>query len=362
MRQNRILIAVTVAAVWIALACFAWFGSKTEVSLAERRQLEQMPDLTTENLLSGRFMSKFELFTQDQFPMRDRFRQLKALFSYDILRRGDNNGIYLAEGSAAKLEYPLKESSVDGAVRKFQKIYDQYLTGSSRILFSVVPDKSYYLAARNGYPAMDYERLYERIREIPWADYVDITDCLDADCYYSTDTHWMQERILPAAEKILAALGVNGTDNYTITALERPFYGVYYGQAALPMEPETMYLLESETLAGCTVTNYETGKTSPVYDLDKLSSRDLYDVFLSGAVSILTIENPAGPAGKELILFRDSFGSSLAPLLVPGYSKITLVDTRYIPSDLLGNYLDFHGQDVLFLYSPMVLNQSTMLK
>lgn len=360
--KRKYTYTAAVAAVWLVLALIAWFGPRTDISLAERRQLEQMPDITTDNLLSGRFMSKFELFTQDQFPLRDRFRQMKALFSYDVLRRGDNNGIYLAEGSAAKLEYPLKESSVDGAVRKFQKIYARYLADSSRILFSVVPDKSFYLAARNGYPAMDYERLFGKIREIPWAEYVDITDCLDADCYYATDTHWRQELILPVAERLGAALEAEVEDDYTLTTLGRPFYGVYYGQAALPMEPETMYLLESETLAGCTVTNYETQKTGKVYDPDQLESRDLYDVFLSGAVSILTVDNPAGPEGRELILFRDSFGSSLAPLLVPGYSKITLVDTRYIPADLLGNYLDFHGQDVLFLYSPMVLNQSTMLK
>lgn len=360
--KRRYLYISAVAAVWLVLALTAWFCPKSDISLAERRQLEQMPEFTAENLLDGRFMSRFELFTQDQFPLREQFRQMKALFSYRVLHRGDNNGIYLVDGFAAKLEYPLKESSVEGAIRKFQKLYDRYLTESSKILFSVVPDKGFYLARQNGYPAMDYDRLFEMVQEIPWAEYADITDCLDADCYYATDTHWRQERILPVAEKLGTALGADVVDKYSLTALDRPFYGVYYGQAALPMEPESMYLLESETLAGCTVTNYETGDTRPVYDLSKLESRDLYDVFLSGAVSILTIENPAAPEGRELILFRDSFGSSLAPLLVPGYSKITLVDTRYIPADLLGNYLDFHGQDVLFLYSPMVLNQSTMLK
>jgi len=59
---------------------------------------------------------------------------------------------------------------------------------------------------------------------------------------------------------------------------------------------------------------------------------------------------------RELILFRDSFGSSIAPLLLDGYSKITLVDTRYIHPDLLGKFVDFRGCDVLFLYSILVLN------
>jgi hypothetical protein len=89
---------------------------------------------------------------------------------------------------------------------------------------------------------------------------------------------------------------------------------------------------------------------------------DAYDVFLSGATALTTIENPHNVTGKELIIFRDSFGGSIAPLLLEEYSKITLVDTRYINSVLLPDYVDFHGQDVLFLYSTLVVNSSNILK
>jgi len=58
------------------------------------------------------------------------------------------------------------------------------------------------------------------------------------------------------------------------------------------------------------------------------------------------------------VLFRDSFGSSIAPLFLENYSKITLVDLRYISKDVLENYIEFDKQDVLFLYSTLVLNQN----
>lgn len=362
MKKINTYSAAAVAALWLALTIFLWFGSRTDVSEAERRKLESFPTLSMETVLDGRFMRKFETFTQDQFPVRDAFRSLKARFSYDVLHRLDNNGIYIADGYAAKLEYPLNESSVMGAMAKFQKMNDTWLQNCGKVLFCVVPDKGYYLAEQHGYPSMDYTRLFELVQAQDWAEYVDLTDCLSAESYYRTDTHWRQEKLLPAAEKIAAALGVEIGDAYTVTALERPFYGVYYGQAALPMEPEIMYCMESETIAGCTVTNYETGKASAVYDPTKLNSRDLYDVFLSGAVSLLTIENPAADSSRELLIFRDSFGSSLAPLLIPGYHKITLIDIRYLPADMLAQYIEISNQDVLFLYSPLVLNHSTMLK
>ena len=50
---------------------------------------------------------------------------------------------------------------------------------------------------------------------------------------------------------------------------------------------------------------------------------------------MLTIENPDYNGTRALIVFRDSYGSSLIPLLVTGYSKVTVVDTRYISPKLL---------------------------
>lgn len=77
---------------------------------------------------------------------------------------------------------------------------------------------------------------------------------------------------------------------------------------------------------------------------------------------MLTIENPDYNGTRELIVFRDSYGSSLIPLLVTGYSKVTVVDTRYISPKLLNKYIEFKDQDVLFMYSTLIINNSTTLK
>ena len=148
------------------------------------------------------------------------------------------------------------------------------------------------------------------------------------------------------------------TEDFTVTELERPFYGVYYGQAALPMQPDTLCILENPLLKDCRVYNYVTEKYTQIYDMKKAEGKDLYEVYLSGAQSLLRIENPSASTDRELIVFRDSFGSSLTPLLVDDYKTVTLVDIRYINVELLGNYIDFHGQDVLFLYSTLVLNKN----
>ena len=365
-KKIRTVGVAAVVAIWASLVAFSWFGPKQEMSESERRPLAQLPKISPEAILNGKFMGEFEDFTLDQFPLRDTFRQVKSLFHYNVLGQKDNNDIYIVDGFAVKQEYPYHPASADHALGRFDHLYNKYLKDSGgKIFMTIVPDKGYYLGEGSGHLTMDYEAMFAAFRAgMPWAEFVDITDTLDAQDYYRTDTHWRQENLLDTAARLCEALGVAvpKPEDYTPAALERPFYGVYYGQAALPMDPETMYLLESELLKDCTVKDWESGKYNAVYDLSKLESKDLYDVFLSGSRSLLTIENPNAATDKELIIFRDSFGSSIAPLLVQDYAKVTLVDIRYIQIDMLDRFLEFNGQDVLFLYSTLVLNNSSTIK
>ena len=357
--KKKYIGVIALIVIWAGLALFAWFGPEKDISVAERRTLAKMPELTLDSIINGRFMGDFEDYTLDQFPLRDSFRSLKALNHRYVFGQKDNNGVYIADDHVAELEYPLDEESVDHALKQFNLIHDLYLQDAERVLVTVVPDKSYYLAEENGYPAMDHEALFTMVQEgMPWAEYVDITGALQLDDYYFTDTHWKQENIGPVAEVLADALGVTVEKEYTKTAIEKPFYGVYCGQAALPLKPDTMYLMESQLLKDCRVYNYTTGAYTDVYDMTRLESQDLYEVYLSGAQSLLRIENPNAATDKELIVFRDSYGSSLAPLLVQDYAAVTLVDARYILPQMMGRFVDFEGKDVLFMYSSLVLNKN----
>ena len=365
MKMNLRTVCMTaVVLLWASLTIAAWLLPEKDISEAERRPLAQTPEISLDTLLSGKFMEEFEDFSLDQFPLRDTFRRIKSLFHFNVLNQSDNNDIYIADGFAVKQEYPLNPESLYHAAERFNYLYEKYLTDSD-IYMAIVPDKGQYLAEGNDHLTLPFGKLNSILMDrMSWAVPINLYDSLEADDYYRTDVHWRQEHLFEAAATICKALGVTAPDvsNYTVTALERPFYGVYYGQAALPMEAETMYVLESELLKDCKVYDYESGTYTDVYNMDKLTSRDLYDVFLSGSRSLLTIENPHAEGDRELIIFRDSFGSSIAPLLVEDFSKVTLVDIRYIQIDVLDRFLDFHGQDVLMLYSVPVLNNSQTIK
>ena len=118
----------------------------------------------------------------------------------------------------------------------------------------------------------------------------------------------------------------------------------------------------NDTILNAKVNYFENKNINSVYVKENLNNVDKYDIFLDGASSYIEITNPNNTSGRELVIFRDSFGSSLAPLLIEAYSKITLIDTRYINKDTYLNMLEFTNQDILFLYSTLIVNSSSILK
>ena len=362
-------LAVTLSFLFLigVLCVFCLAQKPTAVSEAERRPLAQMPDFSVESLLNGRFFAGFDNYSVDQFPLRDTFRTLKAYVQTKLLNRNDNNGYYMANGFIGKTDYPLNSDSVDHAAERMQFLYDSYFkSGNHNVFYSVIPDKNYFLAEVNGYPVMDYTELLQTLAQQIGDDmtYIDIFPYLSIEDYYRTDTHWRQENLLHVAQALADALGVGGrlSQTYTQQSLT-PFYGVYSGQSGFSSDPETLRYLTNEVLENCTVYNTETGTTGKIYDLERFSGSDPYEVFLSGSQAILTIQNPANSSGDRLIIFRDSFGSSLTPLLVEAYSEIVLVDIRYVSSAFLGRFLELNGnEDVLFLYSTLVLGSSSAMK
>ncbi len=362
MEKNKSIIYVcAVAVLFFGLVAIAWLKPADDFSVTERRPLDQLPKLSADNILSGKFAEQFEEYSLDQFPFRDTFRSIKAMTHMYVFGQSDNNDVYMADGYVSKLDYPLSERALEKAVKKFQSIYANYIKGSdAQVYYSVIPDKNYFLAKENGYLAYDYEKMYGYLEDnLSDMTYIDITGALSVEDFYATDTHWRQDRILDVARTLGNAMGVSLQAEYEAVTLDTPFFGVYYGQLALPIGPDGITYLEHENFSDCTIINHENDKEISMYDLDKAVGRDPYEMFLSGSLSVITIDNPNAATDKELVIFRDSFGSSLVPLLVEGYAKITILDARYLNEAVIDKFVEFDKQDVLFIHCTSVINNQT---
>ena len=325
-----------------------------EVSRSERRRLAQLPPL------SSGFSDKLEEYMLDQFPLREQLRTVNSLVRLYGLGQADIHGIYLQGGGAFRMDGPLQEKQVRHAAAVFSAVQEKYFP-SLPAHYVIVPDKN--AKAETGRPRLDTETMRGIVREaLPGMTEIDIWDLLSADDYYKTDPHWRQERLLPVAAAICEALGADAPGTFTEKALS-PFYGAYYGQATLPMAPDTLTYLESADTKAAEVTGPELDGAQPVYRPELLDGTDGYDVFLSGAQAVLTVTSPNVHNGRHLVLFRDSFGSSLAPLLLGSFERITLVDLRYISAARLADYADLSdATDVLYLCSTAVWNNGGTLR
>lgn len=342
---------VLIFSVW----CFT--GKTPEYSESERRVLKKFPKVTVESISEGEFATDFEKYATDRFPLRDTFRSLKAYTRLYAFMQKDNNDLIVSSGHLSKLQYPANPVMIDHATELLTKVREANFK-DNKVYLTVIPDKNMYVAEGKGYLSMDYKQFMDDVKQrLPFAEYIDVSGLLAADDYYFTDTHWRQEEITDVAEHLANSMGKELNDKYTVNTLEYPFNGVYVGQSALNVKPDTLKYLTNDTINALKVEG-----ANAVYDMSKAQSKDPYEVFLSGNQPVVKITNPKNPDGGRLVIFRDSFASSITPLLCEAYSEITLVDLRYIQSGFVGHFVDFSDADILFMYSTVLLNDSLSMK
>ena len=350
------------------------------VSKTERRKLAKKPVFTVAAFWDGTYMEQLETYFSEQFPVRDGLRTVKAETETALLGKADTNGYFKVEDGIYHLEAELNEKKVGRVADSIEKLCTEQFQNADCYV-AVIPDKNYYLAAQcedagsenekwkgsilKHYPTLDYARLDEMIQaEIPSAQKINLYDKLHLEDYYRTDLHWKQEKITGVVDTLVQSMGQQTntiSDGWQIATED--FVGAYGAASALKTTPDTVIYRTDASIERMQVYDYERKQYVSVYAPEKIGGMDDYDFYLWGARALLTIQNSECHNGKKLLLFRDSFGSSIAPLLAEYYEEVTLVDLRYVSAshalELLG---DTEYQDVLFLYSAPILNHGDSLR
>lgn len=325
------------------------------VSISERRKLKTFPNFE----YTSEYVTNLDKYFLDHFPFRDNFRSIKAMLNYKIFRKLDNNGIYLKDNYIFKSNYPTNKKSIDNFINKTNEIKKDFNVNNN-IYMLIVPDKNYYLKDKN-FLQIDYNYIYNEINKLNFNN-IDIRNIMNLNDYYETDTHWKQENLNKVVKEITNKMNLKYENINYKKNIYNNFYGVYYGESAIDRKPEKLTYLTNEVIDKAKVYYLENSKLNKVYDENNLKDLDSYDIYLDGASSYIEIDNEYSTSDKELIIFRDSFGSSLAPLLINYYKKITIIDNRYIDSDNYLKYVKFDKQDILFVYSTLIINTSYTLK
>lgn len=358
-KVKNIIVSILFSCILIVVLVVNIFSKDKDISVSERRRLASFPELSVNNLFNGTFFSNFDKYAVDQFMMRDIIRENKVRL--DLAIKNNYHDVYVYNDYLIKQEYPLNESSLKNLTNRINAISIKYLN-DSKIYYSVVPDKNYFV--NNGNLKMNYDLLITKMNtELSSFNYIDIMNSLSLEDYYYSDSHFKQENIVKVANVILDKMGNNYYKDISYNMQNvGVFKGVYSYQVPVKIKEDYINILTNEYIDNAIVYDNLNKIDINVYDKSKINSWDLYDIYLGGAKGLLTIYNNLASNEDELIVFRDSYGSSLVPLLISSYKKITVIDTRYISSNLLSDYVEFKGQDVLFLYSVSTINNSFTVK
>lgn len=323
-----------------------------EISFYERRKLTNIENL------KETFPDQLDDYMSDQFPGRNLSLKISSIWNRYFLLNKEYNDVYIKDGSIIEKNYPVDEKSVDGFIDKINKVSKKYQKNSN-IYYTIIPDKSYFLE-EGKHLKIDFASMIEKVTKKVEGEYIDILNEFTLEDYFKTDIHLKQNayfKVIPLiTEKMNLKVQKQEYEKYTIDN----FYGASFSKAPY-LKSEQLNYYSNQEIKRSLVTHLEYG-IKDVYDLTELDSVDFYNIFLSGPSALIEIENIESESKKELIVFRDSFGSSFVPLLTPYYKKITVVDLRYISDEKIEELVSFDNKDILFMYSTLLVNNSEILK
>ncbi|MEG1657746.1 MAG: DHHW family protein [Oscillibacter sp.] len=325
-------------------------------SEVENRTLQQLPVMTLSGVLEGSYMDDMETYFADQFPLRDDWTEVKARAEQLLGKREFNNVYLCGDTLISKVKAPeetLTDKNLAYTVKLAEKtdipVYLGLIPSAADIWKDKLPvggenwDQTAFLALaaeKTGLPTVDFKTA--------------LADHAAEPIFYRTDHHWTSLGAYYGYTAVMEALGRTPLDRgaFTPETVSEDFNGTLYSTSGIHwLPPDSMEFWVPD--AGLSVTSWRTGKpvAEPLYNRDYLEKKDKYSAFLGGNQPLCVIENQALAGQGKLLVVRDSYSDSLAPLLSQSFEEVHLLDLRYYHSSVAQYARDNGIDQIVVLYS-----------
>lgn len=362
MKLKKLIAAVNTAlffGIIVILAVATLLMPKSDFSELENRFLAEKPALSLRSWFSEDYSRNLGKYLQEHFALRPRWISLRT--SLERLAGHDEvNGVYFADGRFFEASEPIDYSRIDRsveAINSFAEKLDGRLSvmivpTSAQIYVDRLPDYSPEQGQRRMINYV-YSALSEDVRTI------DVYDLLyrsrEDYIYYRTDHHWTTGGAYIAYGEFVRRIGYSpvSLDKINIEHASHDFLGSYYSKVISDeAEPDTVDIYTSGgaevTSVRVTDADGNTVEHKSVYFREYLENKDKYLTFLGENSPLVEIESDAG--GGSLLIIKDSYANCFAPFLTKHFSKVALVDLRYMMN--LSDYVNVSEYDsVLILYN-----------
>ncbi|MCC8135603.1 MAG: hypothetical protein LIO40_02875 [Ruminococcus sp.] len=173
------------------------------------------------------------------------------------------------------------------------------------------------------------------------------------DIYSRTDHHWQPLGAYYAAQAFAEAAGVPFADlseyeTITLTGYVGTLYGYTKSDALLNNPEDFVYY---KPLTNTVTTRYTTAFTDPyevslLLDPQYMSNSSYYMGF--GGDGQITHVATECTNGRTLVIFKDSYGNALLPVLTSSFENIYLCDVRYFDINAISFIQKVGATDLLF--------------
>lgn len=357
------------AAVILILTLMSLLWPDKGFSETENRYLQQRPRLTLDSLVSGAFTSKYDTYLSDQFPLRDRWVELKT--SADILQlRKDSNRVYFGKDGYLVEKFdvgdidPVLLGKNQERLIQFVEKYETLL-GTGRVKVMLIPSAAQILKEKLPAfaPTYDQAGIYGPLQERLGTDRVLSLEPVFREhkeeyIFYKTDHHWTVDGAYEGYRAWTQSMGAQpwDKDQFMVELLASDFYGTVQAKVGTKVQPDRMYRYLPQAPMSYRV-RYDLAEETEesLYELSALETRDKYTVYLDGNHALTEIEtkseDPAfDGAGRRLLIVKDSFAHSFAPFAANHFEKTVMVDLRYYNGSIEELAKQENITDVLVLY------------
>lgn len=355
----------------LSLSVCLLVSPKKEFSENENRYLAQFPSFTVQTLIDGDYTDSLGDWLADHFPQRDFFVGLKSGVEIASGRR-EINQVYIAHDDYL-IESYTKPENTERITDTLVRFYDKVDPNRFEVNFMLVPTAvTIYSDKLPAYaPASHQTETASAIYDATGIPAIDCTEWLlsgasEGQLYYRTDHHWTT---LGAYYGYLAYCDAKGLtpvplESMTAQTVTEEFAGTLYSRVNDYNHKKDTITIYTNPADELTVTYVDTGEvTDSLYNLDYVTEKDKYSLFLNNIHPLIEIENLAADSQDELMLIKDSYANSMVPFLTHHYRKIYVFDTRYYrdgPSSFLEEHNDI--TDILLLYNMNTLDGDTGIR
>lgn len=373
MKKVRIIIIIVFIGFFVLISGASLIIKDREFSPNENRYLAETPELSWDNILSGKFQDGLEDYLRDQVCFRDGWITVKTGIQ-KACGDTDIGGAYVGkDGYDFEKITPedVDEKQVD---RNIKAVEDYFMTASEtidkqKLSFLLVPTSGLVMQEKLPKNArlFDQEKYIDQVQKaMKDYNFVDVRDTLmdhnDEYIYYKTDHHWTSAGACLAYDVWSERTGgeAETEDGLVKNVVSDKFRGSLYSKildADSAYDEIWTYGLQKDDAFGskdCTVTIDEKQQLDSIYDDEMLQKKDKYAYFLSGNYGQVHIQNQKAASkakGKNILIIKDSFANSFVPFATQDYENIYMVDLRYYNGDMK-SYLQEHNiTDVLVLYN-----------